>query len=109
MLLACLEEGFNCLPPAVFAQALERFLLTVGDKCGIAVFLLALADCFSLKATEALLKGFVPSNLLKETMVDIFRDAVLIRKKMRKLPGQYPRKRLPFRGKKISGQRKNLW
>ena len=49
MLLACLEEGFNCLPPAVFAQALERFLLTVGDKCEIAVFLLALADCFFIE------------------------------------------------------------
>lgn len=49
MLLACLEEGFNCLPPAVFAQALERFLLTVGDKCEIAVFLLALTDRFFIE------------------------------------------------------------
>ena len=55
MLLACLEEGFNCLPPAVFAQALERFLLTVGDKCEIAVFLLASRIAFSLKATVVLL------------------------------------------------------
>ena len=54
MLLACLEEGFNCLPPAVFAQALERFLLTVGDKCEIAVFLLALADCFFIESNGCL-------------------------------------------------------
>ena len=51
---ACLEEEFNCLPPVVFVQALERFLLTVGDKCEIAVFLLALADCFSIESNGCL-------------------------------------------------------
>ena len=78
------------------------------DRCGVICQYCFIPDAGTSAQKEALLKGFVPSNLLKEIMVDIFRDAVLIRKRMRKLPGQYPRKRLPVRGKKISGQRKDL-
>ena len=78
------------------------------DRCGVICQYCFIPDAGTSAQKEALLKGFVPSNLLKEIMVDIFRDAVLIRKRMRKLPGQYSRKRLPVRGKKISGQRKDL-